>query len=69
MNEKKLAPKRKPTALEPATVLKRNSRMGNSGASARDSITKNVTSRAAAATSIATVRVAPQPICGASETA
>ena len=61
MKVKKLAPSRNPTAFEPATVLRRNSRRGNKGASTLVSTMRNETSRAAAAASMATVWVAAQP--------
>ncbi len=69
MKVKKLPPSRNPTAFDPATVLRRNSRIGSRGASTLVSMTRNERSRADAATSMATVWVAAQPTCGAWEIA
>ena len=66
---RKLVPSRKPAAFDPATLLSRNSGSGRSGASTFVSMTKNAASNAAPAQSMATVRGATQPACGAWEMA
>jgi hypothetical protein len=52
---RKLVPSRKPAAFDPATLLSWNSGSGRSGASVFVSMTKNTTSNAAPAESMATV--------------
>ena len=71
MNTKvrKLVPSRKPTAFGPAAALSRSSGSGSRGASALVSMTRNSTSRATPAASMATVWGAAQPTCGAWEMA
>jgi hypothetical protein len=69
MNAKKLPPSSRPTAFAPATVRSRKMRSGISGSSARDSMIRKVTIRAADATSRVMVRADHQPSCGAFDSA
>ncbi len=69
MNAKKLPPSSKPTAFAPASVLFWKIRSGISGASTRVSMTRKAASRATETASSVTVLAAPQPTCGAVETA
>jgi hypothetical protein len=66
---RKLAPSRKPTALDPATLPTRKSRRGSRGASTLASTTRNRANKAAPTASKATVWVAVQPTWGAWEMA
>ena len=69
MNAKKLPPSSSPATFAPASVRSRKIDSGSTGSFARASITRNAASSAADAASTATVRVAPQPYCGAWEIA
>jgi hypothetical protein len=68
-NAKKLPLSSSPATLAPASVRSRKIDSGKTGDSTRSSITRKAASRVADAASSASVRVAPQPYCGAWEIA
>ena len=69
MNAKKLPPSSRPGDVRAGERAQPEDRQRQDRLLARLSITRNATSRAAAAASTAIVRVAPQPYCGAWEIA